>query len=128
MIYGVRIEVVPHADQRYDTAGDWFYGIVDSQPVLVIRVSSTGAWQSDMLVALHELVEAILCRNDGIGQELVDNFDMMFTPAPGAGEPGDAPAAPYRNQHCFAMAVERMVCAAMKRSWTEHEANLEKLS
>ena len=123
-IYGVKIEVIPHSRQRYETLGDWFYEIADGKPTLVIRVSSTGDWRSDMLVALHELVEALLCRHAGVEQELVDNFDMTFV----GDEPGDSVAAPYRDQHCFAMAVERMLCAAMRMAWVEHEKRLENVS
>lgn len=110
----VRIEVIPHAKQRYNTLGDWLFEGDD----LVIRVSASGDWRSDMLVAIHELVEVVLCKADGVTQEVVDAFDMSH---PDSEEPGDEPNAPYRDQHCHALAVERMVAAAMKYSWQHHD-------
>lgn len=115
----VLIKVIPHAEQRYPTLGDWYF---DERGDLNIAVSASGDWRSDMLVAVHELVEVILCKNDGIPQQQVDAFDKAHLDSE---EPGDELDAPYRDQHCQAMAVERMIAAAMKYPWAEHEAKLE---
>jgi hypothetical protein len=91
-------------------AGDWFY---DTAGNLTIRViGSDLAEPETFLFALHELVEAMLCRARGISQEAVDRFDTAFGStidhAPDE-EPGDHPAAPYRNEHRFAMLVEHLM-------------------
>lgn len=119
------IDFIPHKQQRYPTAGDWFWKGTKDDPwgELHIRVSQSPETSSDLLVALHELVEAILCWNDSVTQASVDEFDKTHLDS---SEPGDEILAPYRDQHCFATAVERMVCAAMKMAWQEHEENLEK--
>lgn len=121
------IDFIPHAQQRYPTVGDWFWKGTRDDPwgELHIRISHSGEIASDLLVALHELVEAILCWHDGVTQDAVDKFDTSHA-GQASDEPGDEPDAPYRDQHCFATAVERMVCAAMKMAWREHEENLEK--
>ena len=62
------------------------------------------------LIALHELVEVMLCRQRGITQQAVDDFDMAFK---GDGEPGDEPDAPYRREHQFANKIENMVAHEM---------------
>jgi hypothetical protein len=116
------IETIPHAEQRYPTVGDWYWD--DRHEIMTIRVSKSEDWHTDLLVIVHELVEAILCECSGVSQKYVDAFDMSHLDSD---EPGDEPDAPYRDQHCFAMAVERMMCAAMGVSWKEHEARLEKL-
>jgi hypothetical protein len=130
------IETVPHAEQRYDTVGDWYpKRTLEFDPatdqaipheVLVVKVSEMKDWKHEALVAMHELVEAILCYDQGIAPTEVDDFDMS---GPGAGEsdPGDHPNAPYRNAHCFATAVERMLCAAMGVSWAEYERAVEEV-
>lgn len=115
----VTIRVIPHEDQRYKTCGDWFYGNGD----LVVCVSDTGDWRSNTLVAVHELVEALLCK-DVISQEAVDKFDMEH---PELDDPGDDPRAPYQFEHCFATSVERMLAAALKYPWRLHEERLSKL-
>lgn len=120
MIDSVTIHVIPHSHQRYQTAGDW--QIRDNK--LYIDISDTGNWRSNMLVALHELTEALLCTDDLVTQEQVDKFDLAYS---GDSEPGDEVDAPYRDQHCFATAVERMVCAAMRMAWKEHDERVEAL-
>lgn len=110
----IRIEFVPSKDQRYDTIGDWYF---DAAGDLVIMVSNDDPFfpteEEQILVALHELVEVLLCRKRGITQEMVDEFDMR---GPGAEyckeegiEPGDHPEAPYRREHRFAMIIEHMM-------------------
>jgi hypothetical protein len=121
----VIIEVIPHQAQRYNTVGDWFYPVL-APDNLTICVSNTGHWHSNMLIAVHELVEAILCKDAGITQEQVDKFDFTFTKYLGE-ESGDAIDAPYRDQHCIAMAVERMLCGAMQIAWAKHEERIEAL-
>jgi hypothetical protein len=109
------IETIPHEAQRYDTVGDWWF---DPDGSLQIRVSAMGDEQAEQLVAVHELVEVILCQARGVSTEAVDAFDLNYHDA---GEPGDSPSAPYRDEHCFATAVERMLCAAMGRSWSAYD-------
>ncbi len=124
----VAIHVIPHAQQRYPTIGDWVW-LADDE--LVIFVSDLGDWRKEMLVAVHELVEVLLCKDRGISQAVVDAFDIAFEKrrAQGlvAGEPGDAEDAPYRDEHCFATGIERLVAAAMKLSWLRYEDAIDAL-
>lgn len=120
----ITIETIPHAEQRLSGVGDW---IVDSAGNIAIRVSDLGDWRYDAAVAVHELVEALLCRNAGVTTAEVDAFDIEWMPNPKADEPGDDPAAPYTRQHCFATAVERMLVAAMGLAWSEYADAVEAL-
>lgn len=97
------LETCPPAKMRYDTVGDWF---VNEDGDLVIRSIHEVTDDNGFLIALHELVEVMLCRKAGVTQQQVDDFDMAFE---GKGEPGDHPAAPYRAQHRKAMLVEHMM-------------------
>jgi hypothetical protein len=114
----VRISVitVPHGAQRYDTAGDWQFG---ADGDLRITVSELGDWRWETLVALHEIVEAVLCRERGISQETVDLFDRDFT-GPGP-EPGLSPVSPYRREHLSAEIIERTVASALGVDWLAYE-------
>ena len=112
MIRNVLIQAVPQETQAYDTQGDWR----DKGDALVISVTGTDLSDDQtFLIALHELVEAHLCRKRGITAEAVDAFDKAWIAAhPGyldgtEGEPGDDPAAPYRREHRQAMLVEHLV-------------------
>lgn len=124
------IETIPHDQQRYPTVGDWYY---EEDGTLRVKVSELGNPVWNTLVYLHELVEVELCKHAAVSQHDVDNFDMKFEEDRKAGlhspedEPGDDIAAPYRKQHCFATAVERMMAAEMNVAWNDYAAKVESL-
>jgi hypothetical protein len=101
------IEAKAEQEMRYSTEGDWFVDQVGD-----LRIQSIGldplAQDEAFLVALHELVEAKLCRHAGITEAEVDAFDLAFV---GIGEPGDAWNCPYRKQHRQAMLIEHMMAS-----------------
>ena len=68
----VKIVTIPHEEQRYPTVGDW----VVNGDNLYISVSKMSDPRYELLVAVHELVEVLLCKERGISQVLVDKFDM----------------------------------------------------
>jgi hypothetical protein len=115
----VSISVVPHDSQRYDTCGDWFGG-----ENIIIRVSDTGDRRSNLLVALHEFVEAILCEAHGVAEEDVCAFDIAH---PDLDEPGEAADAPYHYEHVIAEVVERLVAVKMPLEWAVHAASVAEL-
>lgn len=78
----------------------------------------------ESLVAVHELVEVLLCDANGFFQNTVDDFDMEYEKnrKPGdESEPGDDPKAPYHRQHCIATGVERILAAELGVNWKEYE-------
>lgn len=92
--------------------GDWHY---NSEGDLIIQVARRKIIDNVegnilstelFLFALHELIEAKLCADAGIDQEIVDMFDRDFR---GAGEAGDASNCPYRQQHRRAMILEHLM-------------------
>jgi hypothetical protein len=127
----IRIKFIPHSEHRYTTCGDWLYlDDPEGGKVLEIRVSKMTDQRYSQMVAVHELVEVILCNQQGVTQEEVDEFDKAYEASrveDNEGEPGDEPNAPYRDQHCFATAVERMLCAALGISWVEYEQAINNL-
>lgn len=88
--------------------GDWHFDDDGTLHVKVIGESLDMPWA--FLFALHELIEAILCKQDGVSQAQVDQFDAKWR---GDGEPGDAPGAPYRTQHRRAMLIEHQMAWLM---------------
>jgi len=114
------VEIIPHTEQRYRTVGDWQ---MDSDKLL-ISVSETGNWRYNVLIAVHEIIEVLLCKHDQVPQASVDQFDMDYERGrlPGDySEPGDCPSAPYHRQHCLATGVERILAAALGVKWLEYE-------
>jgi hypothetical protein len=120
----IEIEVIPHDQHRYTTCGDWLY---KEDGTLLIRISKLSDWRREMLVAVHELVEVLTCKNDGVPQDVVDQFDIAFEEKREEGnddEPGDEPTAPYHRQHCLATGVERTLAAAWDVNWKDYDKEL----
>lgn len=123
----IHIKTIPHSKQRYSTVGDYF---VDKKGVLQIRISNMKSEISEQIVAVHELVEVIMCNWKGIRIKDIDNFDIEFEKKRKKGnldEPGFDPKSPYRNEHAIATAVELMICAHLNISWKEYEEKINKL-
>lgn len=123
----VKIEIIPHDQQRYPTVGDWFF---DENGDLTIKVSKLSDWRREMLIAVHELAEVLICKQQGITQESVDAFDKEYEAnrtEDNLNEPGDEPTAPYVKQHCIATGIERILAAELGVSWKEYEEELEQL-
>src|SRR5208337_252360 len=117
------IRTIDHKDQRYETVGDW-------QPLmgpnLLITVSDLGNPKMNALVAIHELIEALLCKfNDPeITTEIVDSFDMSHE---NLDEPGESSEAPYHLQHTRATIIEKLLSDWLKIDWDEYEKRIQEL-
>ena len=111
----IHIKTIPHGEQRYSTTGDWWW----AGETLEMRVSVLGDWRYSVLIALHELVEALLCKAHGVTTDAVDAWDM----GPGANleEPGDDPRAPYHREHDAASALERMLAHEFGIDWNAYD-------
>ena len=122
----VNIKSIPHTEQRYETCGDWWW----ENGTLYVRVSELSDWRHEFLVALHELVEAMLCKDEGVSQVVVDAFDQRFEdtrPEGNTDEPGDCYDAPYYREHQVASGIERLVAAELLLDWQEYERDIEGL-
>ena len=122
MSLNIEIKTIPHEKQRYDTVGDWYL----EDGIQKFRISELSNKKLEIMIAIHELIEQALCEADGITEKQVDEFDKTDL-GDDAYEHGDQPDAPYRNQHCFATGVERLLCAAFNIIWKEYEKELNNL-
>jgi hypothetical protein len=116
----IHIEIVDHDTQRYETLGDWIFSGED----LYIAVSSLNDWKMEALIGIHEAIEAILCKHNGVTEESVSEFDIKFEKDRKPGyidEPGDSPYAPYRKYHSIATSIERMLAEWLDVNWQEYE-------
>jgi len=116
----IRIDAIAHKDQRYPTVGDWAFKNGDLQ----ILVSDTGVMDYNFLVALHEMIEAYLCKKTNISSAMVDEWDKSF---PNEFDPGSLQHCPYRDQHKLAEAVERLVAHELNVDWKAYEETLRGL-
>ena len=99
---------------RYQTVGDWFW----KDDTLCIEVVDGGDERSNLLVALHEIIEAMLCRWMNILETDVTKFDVEYMED---GEPGDSPDSPYHWPHQVATLVERFACFLIGYDWGHHD-------
>lgn len=123
----ITIVVIDHAQQRYETIGDWQWS---SKGDLTITVSDMKDWRYNLLVARHELDEAILCRDKSISQKEVDQFDVAYEAVRLDGdtsEPGDDPKAPYYNEHQFATKLEREMARELNVDWEKYNEAVNSL-
>jgi hypothetical protein len=118
------IETLPHAEQRYDTVGDWY---VDAEGTWQIRISALGNWKQEMLVAMHELVEMALCQAHDVTSREVDAFDLHWKAHHDIDEPGDDLTAPYYQEHQIATALERFMAVQLGVAWSEYYRALDEL-
>ena len=122
----IRVDIVRHKDQRYPTVGDWEFG--EDTPAkmhnLLVSVSQTGNQDYNDLVAVHEIIEAILCRANGVSDENVTNWDRDHMDHP---DPGSIPGCPYYREHLVATVIEKIVASELQIDWYEYEETLEKL-
>jgi len=122
MIHSVKIETVAPKEMRYRTVGDWFFS---GEGCLVIQVADTGNWVYNILVAIHELIEVVLCQIAGVTQKQVDRFDLAHQDDE---DPGSHPKAPYHDQHLVAMGIEMILAGRIGVKWRKYEDSLERTS
>ena len=116
----------PHTRQRYNTVGDWEFQGDDT----LVRVALLPDRRYEMLVAVHELIEAELCRHRGISEADVTAWDLAYEAQRKEGdvsEPGDDPCCPYREPHIFATKIEQMLAEALGVDWAEYAKAIEEL-
>ena len=120
----ITIESIPHNEQRYNTVGDWQF---DKEGNLNIKVSETPKiGQSGFyLIAIHELIEAVLCETRDITQDEIDDWDMTIISDT---EPGDTKGCPYIFEHCTATGVERILASEFEVDWSQYEQELTELT
>lgn len=66
------VRSVAKEEQRYPTAGDWQW----QDDKLVVTVTKQEDWRYEALLAVHEIVEALLCRYKSVSEQDVDAFDL----------------------------------------------------
>jgi hypothetical protein len=114
------IKTIPQSEHRYDTVGDYWE---DENGVIQVRVSRLPDKRYEQAIILHELFEFFMMMHTGVKEPDVMAFDVEFEKnrTNDHDEPGDDLRAPYRREHCFATAVERMFIAAVEVDWATYD-------
>ena len=119
----IKISVVKPEQMRPTVDGaDWFWTPAGD---LEVQVGPMSDWRREVLLAMHETIEAILCKEKGITQEQVDAFDLEYAKTNDNDcDAGDDPSAPYFGEHCVATIIERMLCVQLGDDWSAYENEL----
>lgn len=116
----------PQSEVRNAQCGDWTY--TDSE--IAVKSVQLSDWRYELLIQVHELVEAALCKQAGITDEQVTAFDALFEQERAHGlhlitdEDGDDPRAPYRHQHRTATIIEMILADTLDVDWRKYEEEL----
>ena len=114
----MKIRIVPKS--RYETAGDYFieYG------ELVFQTIDTGNDFYNCLILIHEIVEYFKAHKNMISIDTIESFDLSHLDLD---EPGNAPDSPYRNEHQYAEAIEKIICLWVGEDFDKYEEELTKV-
>lgn len=115
----IDIQVIPIHEMRYKTVGDYWWN--EDKTILAIRVADSGNTIYNESVALHELVEALLCEHRGISEESISSFDIEFEKLNTGREAGFEPDAPYTKEHYFATAIEMLYGQQLNISLNDYD-------
>lgn len=118
----IKIDIVPHKDQRYDTIGDWYF--IDD--VLHIVISDLGHFEYSALVAIHELIESIECSINGVSTQQVDDYDFNHKDAGSANLDANI-TSPYFKEHNDATAIEWLLSRLFKINWQDYSNKINTL-
>lgn len=119
----ITIKVIPESEMRPEVNGaDWFW---DDDGNLQVRVSPMSDERYEILLAIHEAVEAIMCKYNGVSQQSVDAFDLEYDKTHTFDlNAGDDPAAPYKLEHTYATAIERILAGVLQVDWKTYDDEL----
>lgn len=119
----VHIVITDPKDMRPEVDGvDWRW---DEKGNLQVQISPMSDWRREILLGIHEAVEAIVCKHTGVSQQAVDAFDKQYDLTHSTDcNAGDDPLAPYHREDTLATSVERMLAYALNVQWGEYDAEL----
>lgn len=115
----IEINIIPHSAQRYDTVGDWQF----KGDELQINVSDLGDEKFNVLVAIHELIEAFECKFNGVSTEQVDEYDFSH-PDVGSADLDANSDSPYFKYHNDSTAIEWILSRLFGVDWKEYSKKI----
>ena len=104
------IKKVPKEKIRNKGIGDY----LKTKKGLEIRVANLGDHNSEIGVAVHELVESALVSKRGIKFSDINEFDKKNQNK--KQEPGSIKGSPYKKSHVFANKIEALVLKELDKT------------
>jgi hypothetical protein len=115
--------------QRYETLGDYYM----EDGIRVFSITKTGNQLYDDLIFIHEFIEEVLTRNNGITEEEILKYDLEFEERIKRGEvdpnaePGEQFDSPYKVQHSVAESVERIMLNHLGEDFIKYNETIMKI-
>ena len=101
---------------------DWFW---DRDENLQVQIAPMSDWRREVMLGIHEVVEALICKHTGVSQKAVDDFDKEYDATHSTDcNAGDDPLAPYDRAHTLATCCERALAFALDVQWGEYDSEL----
>jgi hypothetical protein len=123
----IQINIKSYSEMRYETCGDYYI----KDDTLIFDIADTGNDMYNLLVLVHEISEYAMVTKRGISEDEITLFDEAFEKLRKEGntdEPGNEVDCIYRDEHCIATGIERMLCGCLNISWKEYEKTINELS
>jgi hypothetical protein len=125
----IHILTVPNEEikvRKGFTGADWWW---DDAGDLQVRVAAELTdWREAMALAMHESAEALMCKHNGVTVGQVDEFDAKFKDGHEIDvNAGDESDSPYKLEHTYATAIERVLTGVLGVDWKEYDTRLGKL-
>ena len=124
------IETVKHEMNRNGQVGDYRY-LQDG--TLYITVSDLGDDKQNWLVAIHEMIEEMTSKCDGITEQQITDYDEYYEKKRELGlvnqfsEDGFASDCIYKKYHTIATGIELILAAQLGVDWTDYEQKVNSL-
>lgn len=107
----IKVQIVPPSQIRYDTWDDW---TIDQYGNIHFQIADSGNDLYNKICMVHAIIEELLTSAKGVSEEEITKFDLEYK---GDDEPGEELAAPYRDEHLIAKAVEMLLCSHLGIPW-----------
>jgi len=126
----ISVDVVPHAEQDYDTPAVW-EEVVPAE--WMVEVSDLGDFRYNFLTALGQQIELALCKQVGVTSQQIQAFAVAHGKRRRAGDsdyqgaPGDHPDAPHKKPYRFAQQMLKQIAPELGVVWSRYQRALEAL-
>lgn len=122
------VKTVPNEEiklRKGFTGADWWW---EGETLQVRVAAELEDWRERAALIVHEVAEAIMCKHNGVTVAQVDEFDAKFKDGNEIDiNAGDEPDAPYRLEHTYATAIERVLTGVLGVDWRGYDERLGKI-
>ena len=110
----IKIKTIPPGSLPYNRVGDWQW----KGEQLFIWVNDFKDERYEFLIAIHEIIEAYLCKMAGVKEEVIDQFDQK-------NDGKWTPEGPGYKEHLISTGIESILAGVSGVIWDKYEAAIQ---